>query len=138
MKFLSLLFGKQPTEAEILNAGLQLAMEFGENWLKPIQQRLFRRYNFLTKEELDKYNLICKTALEDGVRFIHNTLTNIDARQQYITENELRLELATFMRKKYGWINNQGIDRVFNQSSYHAWCEERQQRQKESAGYNIS
>jgi hypothetical protein len=125
MKFLSLLFGKQPTEAEILNTGLQLAMEFGENWLKPIQQRLFRRYNFLSKEELDKYNLICKTALDDGIRFIQNTLTNLDSRQQY-------------MRKKYAWINNQGIERVFNQSCYYSWNEERKNQLKESHRFNIS
>lgn len=138
MKFLSLLFGKQPTEAEILNTGLQLAMEFGENWLKPIQQRLFRRYNFLSKEELDKYNLICKLALEDGIRFIQNTLTNLDSRQQYIGERELKLELAVFMRKKYTWINNQGIERVFNQSCYHSWNQERKQHLKESHRFNIS
>lgn len=138
MKFLSLLFGKQPTEAEILNTGLQLAMEFGENWLKPIQQRLFRRYNFLSKEELDKYNLICKTALDDGIRFIQNTLTSLDSRQQYIGERELKLELAVFMRKKYAWINNQGIDRVFNQSCYYSWNEERKNQLRESPRFNIS
>jgi hypothetical protein len=36
---------------EILNTGLSLAMEFGADWLKPIQDRLSVKYSTLTQME---------------------------------------------------------------------------------------
>lgn len=42
-------------DREILNAGLDLAMEFGPSWMQPIQGRLASRYPHLSTTELDAY-----------------------------------------------------------------------------------
>jgi hypothetical protein len=51
---------------EILNTGLSLAMEFGADWLKPIQDRLSVKYPTLTQMERVWYNTICREAMEKG------------------------------------------------------------------------
>ncbi len=40
-------------DSAILNAGLDLAMEFGEHWLAPIQDRLGALYPALNARDLD-------------------------------------------------------------------------------------
>ncbi|HLP20910.1 MAG TPA: hypothetical protein VK174_11445 [Chitinophagales bacterium] len=121
--FISKLFWKKPSEAEILNTGLVFAMEFGENWLKPIQQRLFKKYNYLTKEQLDNYNSICKAALNDGVRFMETTLEKISDQKQTIQEQELKDQLRVFMLAKYPWIDRNALAHLFNQGCYYNWKE---------------
>lgn len=123
MDFISKLFGKKPTEAEVLNTGLVFAMEFGENWLKPIQQRLFKKYSYLTKEQLDSYNSICKTALSDGIKFIETTLEKIADERRTIHEQELKDQLRVFMQSKYPWIDRNTVAHLFNQGCYYGWKE---------------
>lgn len=45
---------------KFLNVGLDFSMEFGENWLKPINQRLQRKFPDLNSDELEECNNICK------------------------------------------------------------------------------
>ena len=37
----------------VLNAGLELAMAWGEDWLEPIVRRLAERYPELLRQQLD-------------------------------------------------------------------------------------
>ena len=46
-------------ENQILNYGLDFAMQWGENWMQPIQERLSTKFPDLSSEDLDKYNDIC-------------------------------------------------------------------------------
>lgn len=43
-------------DSEVLNQGLALALEWCENWLEAIQEKLRDIYTHFSKEELDKYN----------------------------------------------------------------------------------
>ncbi len=45
--------------AEILNAALKMSLEWGENWLAPIHQRIQKAYPKLSAEEADSLNLWC-------------------------------------------------------------------------------
>ena len=121
MKFFSNLFTKQPvTETEILNSGLKLAMEFGKNWLQPIQNRLLKKYNFLTTEEVDKYNLICKEVMRNGNAFIYDTLSNLTEKEATIKRRELKNQCDNFILEKYPWISKSNLSRLFNQECYYA------------------
>jgi tRNA isopentenyl-2-thiomethyl-A-37 hydroxylase MiaE len=53
---------------KILNQGMELAMEFGKNWLMPIQDRLGKKHKRLNREELDHYEKVCRKALEYGIK----------------------------------------------------------------------
>lgn len=49
---------RQSDESAILNSGLQFSKEFGKDWLKPVQNRLKRKYGHLTMEQLDHYDSV--------------------------------------------------------------------------------
>ena len=57
---------KSYKEENILNEGVSLAMEFGKNWLQPIQKRLSKKYPKLSTTELDEYNTKCQSAMKLG------------------------------------------------------------------------
>jgi hypothetical protein len=50
-------------DENILNAGLDFAMAFGEDWLQPIQTRLAAHFPSLSRAELDTYNATCREAM---------------------------------------------------------------------------
>ena len=112
---------QNPPENKILNSGLNFAMEFGENWLQPIHQRLSFKYDFLTKNQLDEYNLICTKATKIGQEFIYKTLVEISENQETIKESHLKHNLKSFMLSDYPWIDNKNLSRLFSQVCYYAY-----------------
>lgn len=99
---------------DILNVGLDLAMEFGENWLMPIQSRLRLRYPALTSQEADAYDAACRTAMNAGNR---------------ITAEVVR-ELGGFHERAYGmfrprlladypWVSEENAGALFSQGCYY-------------------
>lgn len=101
-------------EAEILNCGLSLAMEWGENWLKPIQSRLAKEYPTLSPHELDNMNTICQTAM----RFGHNLIYSVEKTNNHEVN---QTEWQTKLLHRYPWINKANLGRLFSQSMYYAW-----------------
>ena len=100
--------------AEQLNAGLALAMEWGENWLKPIQARLRLRYPQLSQAELDEFNRLCKEAMSFG----HDTA------YQLAMETAKRVhpdDFAPLFKARYPWANDKNIAHLFSQGMYYAW-----------------
>ena len=105
-----------PTDprSDVLNAGLHLAMEFGENWMKPIQSRLHERYPALSEAELNELNQIC----QDAMRFGHARVYDLAAKSGDKTK------FAAFkplMMAKYAWVNGHNLSRLFSQGMYYAW-----------------
>ncbi|MHB9024773.1 MAG: hypothetical protein ACYC7E_11470 [Armatimonadota bacterium] len=101
-----------PREA-ILNTGLDLAMEWGEYWLKPIQQRLQKLYPELTPEELDEYNAICRTAMNYG----HDT---VESMFRELGEATSQVEWEKVFLARYPWANAPNLRRLYNQGRYYA------------------
>lgn len=56
------------TDSPVLNAGLELAIAFGPDWLKPIQARLAVKYPELIRAELNAYDAACREAMCFGHR----------------------------------------------------------------------
>lgn len=50
-------------DVDVLNSGLDFAMEFGKDWLRPIQERLRAKFSDLTPSELDAYDRACREAM---------------------------------------------------------------------------
>lgn len=112
---------KPDLKAEILNDGLDMSMAFGPDWLKPIQERLGKKYPEITEEKLDEYNQICSKARDDGNDFIYRTLEKMAELKQTITSADLEYQLKTFMTTKYLWISKENLNRLFSQGCYYAW-----------------
>jgi hypothetical protein len=97
---------------EILNAGLNLAMEWGEDWLKPIQQRLARKYPGLTEEELNSYNEICRKAMKlshSGIEDLSNKY-GIDVPYEFFVKH---------IQGKLPWITEKNLSRAYSQGMYY-------------------
>jgi hypothetical protein len=109
------------SEEKILNQGLEFALEFGSNWLEPIQSRLSNKYPELSTDELNKYNSICRAAMKDGHDFIYKQLTIAAKEKRKIKEMDLADELKLLLHKKYPWIDSQNLKTIFSQGFYYAW-----------------
>ena len=100
----------------ILNQGLSLAMEWGEHWLKPIQERLAVLHPELSKEELDGYNEVCRQAMFEGFEILY-TLANPN---QGENSSDVSTDRMGWMMEKYPWINKDNLSRLYSQGMYYA------------------
>ena len=101
---------------ETLNNGLNLSMEFGENWLIKINDRLSKKHPELTVSELNTCDKLCKRV---------NKLANDYVRKNPDkTENKVKFcDFAIFkkiMTTKYNWINDDNLNHLYSQSCYYA------------------
>jgi hypothetical protein len=101
----------------ILNQGLSLALEWGEQWLEPIQERLGTIYPQLSEKELDDYNSYCKKVASDGNALIFK-IVHEDSEDFYGVKN--RQLWKKTMLERYPWINEENLSRSYSQSCYYA------------------
>jgi hypothetical protein len=103
---------QSPSQDTLLNEGLHLAMEWGEDWLKPIQKRLAALYPALSKGELDEINAICQEAM----RFGHGVVCDITSKSGMETKPE---DFESAMIARYPWVNSKNLSRLFSQGMYY-------------------
>ena len=108
-------------EEVILNKGLEFAMEFGANWLKPIQERLAMKFPDLSEDELNNYNEACRAAMFGGQDFVYKTLEATAEKREKITGGELKARLKNFLAEKYPWTDPSNTDKLYSQAVYYAW-----------------
>ena len=98
----------------VLNQGLNLAMEWGSDWLQPIQERLAQRQPALSAAERDAINAICQAAM----RFGHQT---VYALAEAAGPNARREDFAAALHARYPWVDADNQARLFSQGMYYAW-----------------
>jgi hypothetical protein len=99
----------------ILNIGLGLAMELGEQWLQPIQTRLGAKFPSLSGADLDGYDSVCRQAM----RFGHKQVVLTIRRRNH----DLRAHFERFravVLVEYPWITKKNLGRLFSQGCYYA------------------
>lgn len=95
-----------------LNLGFDLAMEWGHDWLRPIQSRLKKLRPDLSSKQLRECNEICQATMKDGHLLVCNFIrTGADIDQDGWTAE---------MRTKYPWMSEENLDRCFSQGCYYA------------------
>jgi len=101
-------------DIEIRNVGLDLAMEWGENWLRPIQDRLSAKYPDLDQGDLDRYDRLCRAAMKEGHDLVWDMAqVGIDR----VNDDEWKRQL----KASYPWIDDANLSRLFSQGMYYAW-----------------
>lgn len=100
-----------------------MAMEFGENWLQPVNSRLKDKFGFLSDEEITLYSSICKDALDDSSSFIIGRLTEIADECETIKDSEFKEEFERYFLQKFNWVNKSNIKRAYSQGMYYSWRE---------------
>ena len=97
---------------DVRNDGLELAMDWGEQWLAPIQDRLHARHPALTRAELDRVDDECRSAMRLGHDTVHGFVR--DGRPALLAES-----LAPLLRAQFPWISDENVLRLFRQSLYY-------------------
>lgn len=103
-------------DVTILNAGLALAMEFGENWLQPIQSRLAAKYPDLAAAELEAYNAACQKAMKSGHELVRSCMKKAGGVQQ-----EAQRLFCDAITERYPWMDDANVAHLFSQGCYYAW-----------------
>jgi hypothetical protein len=103
-------------DTAVLNKGLDLAMEFGANWLRPIQDRLAVQFPQLSEAELNEYDRVCREAMNFG----HTQL--VSCWQEAHSEQHQAFE---FFRRdvvaRYPWVSSTNLSHLFSQGCYYAF-----------------
>lgn len=107
-----------PVNDQILNVGLMLAMEFGENWLKPIQSRLGSQFPELPPSELDRYDITCRAAMKFGHAQFDDAV-RVDSTGGAAAKDAF----ARLVRERYSWVDDEAMGRLWSQACYYVWRE---------------
>ncbi len=100
----------------ILNLGLKLSMEFGENWLLPVSERLSKLNPALTQKELADCNEICKKVNELAHRIVSENPVRNGTDIQFMDFAKFKDDVLG----RYNWISDENLRRLYSQSCYYA------------------
>ena len=102
-------------QAEILNTGLEMALEWGENFGKPIGPRLAERYPSLSEQQLNDYGEICKKVKSLGFDLIYELYPKSSPKGSI--GGDWRQEVL----KQYPWVSEDNLSHIYTQGCYYAW-----------------
>ncbi len=103
-----------PAREALPNDGLELAMDWGETWLAPIQDRLRQRHPQLNPEQLDELNEACQGAMKFG----HATAYELAQAGGPQVAPEA---CAARVLAQYPWLSADNAERLQRQSLYFVW-----------------
>ena len=92
----------------IANTALQLAMEWGDYFMKPTQPRMQALHPALTKKQLDEYDAIAREAMTFGHRYTYDQPDG--AYDQYVAA----------VRHQFAWVSDDNLARLYSQGIYYA------------------
>lgn len=95
----------------LLNLALELSLEFGPNWLKPIQSRLLQRRPDLTTEEADALDTFARSARDSAHALIYGVMNEGSP-----SEHEARERVRT----EHPWISDSVFEHLWSQGCYYA------------------
>ncbi len=101
---------------EILNYGLRLSMDFGDNWLKPINSRLAEKYPELSKSEALNCDKLCKKINNEAHNFVKQNPVKTENTIGFIDPDGFN----SFMLDKFSWIDSENLSKLYSQSCYYA------------------
>lgn len=97
-----------------MNYALDLAQEWGEEWLKPTQERLQKAYPNLSQTELDRLNSIA----QDAMKFGHDLVYSMAEKEGKNISEGTWHEAYT---ARYPWVDKKNLRHLFSTGKYYAW-----------------
>jgi hypothetical protein len=97
--------------SELLNKALNISLEWGENWLAPIQQRLKEKETRLTDTQLNEIDELCR---QQVTRFAWKQFEAEADGEQTVSEAK-----ATIMNA-FPWISPDNLAQLSSQGQYYA------------------
>lgn len=90
---------------------MNLSLEWGENWLRPVDERLKAIFKSINDDEAKRIDIFIREAREDIFKMVE---------QHYLkelSEEQLKLNL----KEKYSFLNDDNYKRLLSQGMYYAW-----------------
>lgn len=97
--------------AEILDKALEMALEWGENFGKPIQERLRHAFPALTARKADEYQAVCREIKSYAFAEVER------AYLKQISDATARANILS----KYPLLDDGSMSSLFAQGNYYAW-----------------
>ena len=107
------LFHRRPSDDELLNEGLGLAMDWGDSWLSPINARLHKLHPYLGAAELEELNAACQGAMQLAYEAVH---ASVHGGAPGLSPESL----APIVRGRYPWVGDENVVRLLRQGVYYA------------------
>jgi len=101
---------------EMLNTALEMSMEFGENWLKPIHERINKKYPDISSEDLEKLNSLCKKINQFANNYFYENGSVINDEIKFVDFDKFKNDILS----KYNWISKDNLSHLYSQSCYYA------------------
>lgn len=102
------------SEEILLNAALDLAQAWGEDWHKPTQARMQTAHPQLSASALDRLDDIARAAMRHGHALV---CSMVESHGGNISESQWRQGVL----ERYPWIDRRNLDRLFSIGRYYAW-----------------
>ena len=98
---------------EILNVALAMSLEWGENWLAPINARIVAAYPALSAEDAQTLDLWCKEVSKFAYALVEkdypqNMAGNVGDAMHHVA-------------RQYPQLDADNLARLYNQGMYYAW-----------------
>ncbi len=97
----------------MLNVALKMSLEWGENWLRPIQQRMKKLYPQLTVEETNSLNQWCVEVRKYAFALVEEEYPLALANQEGTAMERVE--------QMYPQIDSENLSQLYNQGMYYAW-----------------
>lgn len=113
MSILDQIFQRNPQsrDDEIMNAAMELSLEWGANFRKPIQDRLLQRFPDLPRERADELDKFCREVQSLAFGRYYDAVAKGDDNGTGV-EHEIK--------KRYPFLNQANLNRLQTQGLYYA------------------
>jgi hypothetical protein len=101
-------------EAALMNYALDLAQEWGEQWLEPVQRRLMDAYPNMSQTEADYLNDAAQKAMKTGHDLVYLLAENSGKNVKQLAWQEMYV-------KQYPWVDKKNLNHLFSTGMYYAW-----------------
>lgn len=100
-------------EKKIWNYALELAQEWGKEWLQPVQERLFRVYPSKERRQLDELNALAQQAMKRGHDLAYDLIDKLGIKQSEKAWREI-------YQAEYPWVDERNLRHLISTGSYYA------------------
>lgn len=97
-----------------LNRALDLAQEWGKEWLQPTQERLKKIYPHVNQAELDHLHTAVQAAMKFGYELVHSMAEEAGAN---VCESVWREAFQV----RYPWVDERNLKHLYSTGRYYAW-----------------
>jgi hypothetical protein len=105
---------RSDSEESILNYCLELAQEWGKNWMSPIQPRLRVAYPSLPDSELDRLDKVARDAMDFAYKLVY------DLAEKRGVDFDKSL-WSTQISARFPWIDSKNRSHLYSTGMYYVW-----------------